>query len=142
MNRKKEVKTKLLLGGGELEQEEGEEEEEAEENPNASPILSYWYPNISLQLIKPVVMSYAESPDQIKRAIVLEPTGLRDKTGKNGWFCKKSLDFSFHSHYSCLFCYTDPIIFNNQFWHLQSQMSEINSTVKYDHLPIMTVYIL
>lgn len=108
--KKKVIKTKKLIGGG------GEEEEEVEEElppvPDAGPsIASYWHSNLTLDVVNNGgVLSYAGLPPPLRQHVVLESTGARDETGRNGWYY--------------------PIFYINDFWLLKEHMIEINSTVK------------
>lgn len=108
--KKKVVKTKKLIGGG------GGEEEEVEEElppvPEVGPIIaSYWHPNLTLDVVSNGgVLSYSSLPPPLRQHVVLEPSGARDETGRNGWYY--------------------PIFYVNDFWLLKEHMIEINSTVK------------
>ncbi|KAK9368117.1 cleft lip and palate transmembrane protein 1-domain-containing protein [Lipomyces kononenkoae] len=115
MPQKKEVKTKHLLGNGEKETEQ----EIVEEQTGPAAIMSYWHPNITIGIVPSEKISYIQTPPPTRQWITLEPTGLRDSTGKNGWYY--------------------PIVFQNQFWQLSTQMTEINSTVSY--LPMTIEFI-
>ncbi|KAK9456260.1 cleft lip and palate transmembrane protein 1-domain-containing protein [Dipodascopsis uninucleata] len=103
--RKKEVKTKHLLGK--------DQDEELEHEIPSGPVsvVSYWHPNVTIGIVKSGQMSYLNAPEPIREWIPLESTGMRDATGEDGWFY--------------------PILFYNQFWQLASQMTEINSTTRY-----------
>ncbi|KAK9493957.1 cleft lip and palate transmembrane protein 1-domain-containing protein [Lipomyces doorenjongii] len=110
---KKEVKTKHLLGSDE------KIEEVPDEPAGHSPILSYWHPNITIGMVPSDKLNYIQMPPPTRQWVMLEPTGLRDPTGQDGWYY--------------------PIVFHNQFWQLSSQMTEINSTVSY--LPMTIEFI-
>ncbi|KAK9317139.1 cleft lip and palate transmembrane protein 1-domain-containing protein [Lipomyces starkeyi] len=110
---KKEVKTKHLLGSDE------KIEEVPEEPAGHAPILSYWHPNITIGMVPSDKLNYIQMPPPTRQWVMLEPTGLRDSTGQDGWYY--------------------PIVFHNQFWQLSSQMTEINSTVSY--LPMTIEFI-
>ncbi|KAK9475533.1 cleft lip and palate transmembrane protein 1-domain-containing protein [Dipodascopsis tothii] len=98
---KKIIRTKHLLGGN-------DDELADEQDVGDKRIISYWHPNVTLELINPSILGYSASPPQIRREVPLEKTGLRDETGKNGWFY--------------------PLVFHNKFWQLQNQMTAIDST--------------
>lgn len=108
--KKKVVKTKKLIGGG------GEEIEEVEEElppvPEVGPsIASYWHSNLTLDVVNNGgVLSYSTLPPPLRQHVILESTGARDDTGRNGWYY--------------------PIFYINDFWLLKEHMIEINSTVK------------
>lgn len=107
--KKKVVKTKKLIGGA-----EGEEaDEELPPVPEAGPsVASYWHSNLTLDVVSNGgVLSYSTLPLPLRQHVVLESTGARDETGRNGWYY--------------------PIFFLNDFWLLKEHMVEINSTVKY-----------
>lgn len=106
MPKKKVVKTKNLLKGGE---EEVSEEPVVEEKGQV--VAPYWHANLTLEAISNAgVMEYRRLPPVIRAHVSLESTGARDATGRNGWYY--------------------PIIYTNEFWHLKEHMMEINSTVK------------
>ncbi|KAK5662765.1 hypothetical protein OQA88_6172 [Cercophora sp. LCS_1] len=106
--KKKEFKTRSLLGGG----EESEVEEIPEEHPPNGPIIaSYYHPNISLSFIpNSGVFSFPQSHPAARQFLALEATGARDASGQNGWYY--------------------PILFVNTFWQLRSHMTALNETVK------------
>lgn len=109
MPKKKVIKTKKLIGGG----EEEEADEELPPVPEVGPsIASYWHSNLTLDVISNGgVLSFNTLPPTMRQHVVLESTGARDETGRNGWYY--------------------PIFFLNEFWLLKEHMVEINSTVKY-----------
>lgn len=106
--KKKIVKTKKLIGG---DHHESEEEEIA--LPDSSGlVVSYFHPNLTLDIVNNAdVIGFNALPPPLRRHVVLEATGARDSTGKNGWYY--------------------PIVFVNEFWQLKDHMIELNSTVKY-----------
>lgn len=113
--KKKVVKTKKLIGGGGVGAEEEEEvaaEEELPPVPDVGPsIASYWHSNLTLDVVNNGgVLSYGGLPPPLRQHVVLESTGARDETGRNGWYY--------------------PIVYINDFWLLKEHMVEINSTVK------------
>lgn len=105
--KKKVVKTKKLIGTAE---EESAEVKAAPANDGKPVIASYWHSNLTLNVIGDGgILQYDTLPVPIKNNVVLEQTGARDKTGRNGWYY--------------------PIIFPNEFWLLKDHMVELNSTV-------------
>ncbi|KAH0609741.1 uncharacterized protein H6S33_012287 [Morchella sextelata] len=107
--KKKVVKTKKLIGRGD---DEEEADEELPPVPEAGPsIASYWHSNLTLDVVSNGgVLSYNTLPPPLRQHVVLEATGARDETGRNGWYY--------------------PIFYINDFWLLKEHMVEINSTVK------------
>lgn len=101
--KKKVRKLKNLLDKTETEEEEVEE-------PQAVQIGSYYHPNHTLALVPATGLQNWRSMHPALRAdILMEPTGARDASGRNGWYY--------------------PVFFLNKFWQLRSQMMELNSTV-------------
>jgi hypothetical protein len=80
---KKEVKTKHLLGS-----DDEKIEEVPEEPAGHAPILSYWHPNITIGMVPSDKLNYIQMPPPTRQWVMLEPTGLRDSTGQDGWYCK------------------------------------------------------
>jgi len=56
------------------------------------------------------VLQYQTLPVPLRQHVILEQTGAREKTGRNGWYY--------------------PVIYPNEFWLLRDHMVELNSTVK------------
>ncbi|CAZ82473.1 unnamed protein product [Tuber melanosporum] len=107
MPKKKIVKTKKLIGGDD--QESGDEEVAVPDNSGS--IVSYFHPNLTLDVVNNAdIISFNTLPPPLRQHVVLEATGARDSTGKNGWYY--------------------PIVFVNEFWQLKDHMIELNSTVK------------
>jgi hypothetical protein len=108
--KKKIIKTKKLIGGSE------EEEENHEEVPATTPdgkpvIASYWHSNLTLNIIPDGgVLAWRTLPPPLRQHVVLERTGAREETGRNGWYY--------------------PIVYPNEFWLLRDHMVELNSTVE------------
>ena len=50
----------------------------------------------------------------MKQFFVLDPTGARDESGKNGFYY--------------------PVLYHNTFWQLKTHMVELNSTLPYQRL--------
>ncbi|KAI0034079.1 cleft lip and palate associated transmembrane protein [Vararia minispora EC-137] len=96
-------KEKLLLSSTTSEVPEYEPEEEEE-----TAIISYWHQNMTLALVSDVPMvPYSQLPPPVIEHVHLVP-GARDQTGTKGYYY--------------------PIVFPNEFWHLRSQLVEVNET--------------
>ncbi len=109
--RKKVRKTRNLL---EAKNETSEEEHEVEEGPQ---IASYYHPNITLSFVlNPGNPSYPQMHPAVRQFYTLESTGARDASGKNGWYY--------------------PVVYTNTFWQMKKDMTELNSTIPFDTLPI------
>lgn len=105
--KKKEAKTRSLLGGN----DELEAEEPVEELANGPIIASYYHPNISLSFIpNSGTFSFPQSHPAVRQFLALEATGARDASGQNAWYY--------------------PILFMNTFWQLRTHMTLLNETVK------------
>ncbi|KAL0580511.1 hypothetical protein V5O48_001498 [Marasmius crinis-equi] len=92
-------KEKNLISGGSAEEEE-------EEQPDV--IVPHWHRNLTLALVSDAtVVPYGTLPPPIRDHIYLAP-GKRDSTGTKGYY--------------------KPIVFPNEFWHLKSHYTELNST--------------
>ena len=118
--KKKEFKTRSLLGGGASEEGEAEAEAkveaEAEDDDNSSsasagPIIaSYYHPNTSLSFIPSSgIIDYPSTAPAIQQFVHAEATGARDGSGQNSWYY--------------------PVLFVNTFWQLKSHMTLLNETV-------------
>lgn len=109
MPKKKIVKTKKLIGG---DHHESEEEEEVPLPDSSRSVVSYFHPNLTLDVVNNAdVIDFTTLPPPLRQHVVLEATGARDSTGKNGWYY--------------------PVVFVNEFWQLKDHMIELNNTVKY-----------
>jgi len=108
--KKKVVKTKKLIGG--TAEDSVDEEEIPATTPDGKPIItSYWHSNLTLNLVGDGgVLNYQTLPVPLRQHVVLEQTGAREKTGRNGWYY--------------------PIVYPNEFWLLRDHMVELNSTVR------------
>ncbi|KAK9465187.1 cleft lip and palate transmembrane protein 1-domain-containing protein [Lipomyces arxii] len=113
MPQKKVKKQKLLIGSS-----DSDEEVEEPEVSGSPSIISLWHPNITLGVVPSGRLDYISMAPPIRQWVALEPTGIRDKTGKDGYYY--------------------PIVFYNQFWQLTNQMSPINETVT--QLPISITF--
>ena len=106
--KKKVVKTRNLLGGG-------DEEDDVPEQPKGAVFASYYHPNFTMSFIPDSgTQSFPKMHPAVRQYVNLEATGARDATGQNGWYY--------------------PILYMNTFWQLRDHMTELNSTVK--RLPI------
>ncbi|KAK5172549.1 uncharacterized protein LTR77_002669 [Saxophila tyrrhenica] len=114
LSKKKVVKTRNLLGAAQNETELGEDPEE--EQPSSGPsIASYYHPNFTLSFIPDSgVVGYPNMHPALRQFYVLDPTGARDESGKNGFYY--------------------PLCYLNTFWQLKSHMTELNSTLPVDRL--------
>lgn len=97
---------------------EAREDDEVEEpEPQGPKIASYYHPNFTLAFIPGIgAASYVNLHPAIKQFYVLETTGKRDASGKNGWYY--------------------PVIYPNTFFQLKKDMYELNTTIPIDELPI------
>ena len=103
--KKKVVKTKNLLAGGESSNKEDVEQQQA---PRPG---SFYHPNYTISIIPDSgTNAYTAMHPAVRQHVHLESTGSRDASGQNGWYY--------------------PIIFVNTFWQLRDHMTELNSTVK------------
>ncbi|KAL1917332.1 uncharacterized protein VTP21DRAFT_4988 [Calcarisporiella thermophila] len=119
--KRREIKTKKLLGGDDT---EGGNEKEIvageEESSSAgltsklfkkSPVVSHWHPNLTINIVSDrIPIAYNQMPPPILKFVPLEKRGLRDQSGKNGYYL--------------------PIVFPNEFWNLREHTYLINDTVK------------
>ncbi|KAK0635292.1 cleft lip and palate transmembrane 1 [Bombardia bombarda] len=107
--KKKERKTRNLLGSTNATVEEEAEEEDT--TPSGPIIANYYHPNISLSFIPNTgQMSFPQTHAAVRQFLRLEATGARDATGQHGWYY--------------------PILFVNTFWQLKTHMTLLNNTVK------------
>jgi len=105
--KKKERKTRSLLGDAPDAAEEPEEEPEH----SGPTIANYYHPNVSLSFIpNSGNIPFTQTPPAVSQFLRLEPTGARDGSGQNSWYY--------------------PILFVNTFWQLKSHMTLLNDTVK------------
>lgn len=83
--KKKEFKTRSLLEG----KDDAETEEVVEEKETGPTIASYYHPNASLSIIPNTgVLDYRQTHPAIRQFLHIEPTGARDGSGQNSWYCK------------------------------------------------------
>lgn len=88
-----------------------------EEEPTGPSIASYYHPNFTLSFVPDTGnVAWATLHPAVKQFYIMEATGARDETGKNGWYY--------------------PVLYLNTFWQLKSQMTELNSTIPQTTLPI------
>ncbi|KAK5108170.1 hypothetical protein LTR62_008701 [Meristemomyces frigidus] len=80
-------------------------------------LASYYHPNFTLSFIPDAgAAQYATLHPAVRQFYVLESSGARDETGKNGWYY--------------------PPVYVNTFWQLKSHMTELNTTSPVSTLPI------
>ncbi|CAG8615179.1 13598_t:CDS:10, partial [Ambispora leptoticha] len=114
--KRKEIKTKKLIGGGDEENnyQETENSELLEEDNGGSkdrPTVSHWCQNLTLNIVfDNAMLPYSQFPPVITSEITLESSGKRDPSGKHGYYL--------------------PIMYVNDFWILRDHMTPINETVK------------
>ncbi|KAK4250382.1 cleft lip and palate transmembrane protein 1-domain-containing protein [Corynascus novoguineensis] len=106
--KKKEAKTRNLLGDA----SEAAEEPADDAAEQSGPIFAnYYHPNVSLSFIPNTgTFSFPQSHPAVRQFLRLEATGARDGSGQNSWYY--------------------PILFVNTFWQLKSHMTVLNDTVK------------
>lgn len=103
--KKKVVRTKKLIGGGE------DEADDVAPIGASATFASYYHPNFTLSFVPDSgVMSYPQIQPAARQWLTLETTGARDDSGQNGWYY--------------------PITYLNTFWQLRTHMIELNDTVK------------
>jgi hypothetical protein len=103
--KKKVRKTRNLLET----QNETEAEEEVEEDKSGPTLASYYHPNFTLSFIPDAgVGAWGGMHPAVRQFYVLDPTGARDASGKNGFYY--------------------PVCYINTFWQLRSHMTELNSS--------------
>ena len=91
--------------------DKSEDVEKEDGHPQEKIIANYYHPNFTLSLIPDSgTQQYPNMHPALIKNIILEPSGARDESGQNGWYY--------------------PIVFMNQFWQLNSQKTELNSTAK------------
>ncbi len=106
--KKKESKTRSLLGDSSAAVEEVIAEEEPEHS--GPKIANYFHPNISLSFIpNSGNLVFPQTAPAVRQHLRLEATGARDGTGQNSWYY--------------------PILYVNTFWQLKSHMTLLNDTV-------------
>jgi hypothetical protein len=114
LGKKKVRKTRNLLDSKATEEEEAEEEKLAAE---PTTVASYYHSNLTLSFISNAgPANYPSLHPAVKQFYMLEATGARDETGKNGWYY--------------------PLVYHNTFWQMKKDMVELNNTVPYETLPM------
>ncbi|KAI1375235.1 cleft lip and palate transmembrane 1 [Hypoxylon crocopeplum] len=104
--KKKESKTRNLLGDN-----PEVEEEEPEEQTTGPIIANYYHPNTSLAFVPDTgILNYPQTHPAIRQFVHVEPTGARDGSGQNSWYY--------------------PVLYVNTFWQMKSHMTLLNETVK------------
>jgi hypothetical protein len=112
LGKKKVRKTRNLL---EASKDTEEAEDELESEP--STVASYYHSNFTLSFINNAgPANYPTLHPAVKQFYMLEATGARDETGKNGYYY--------------------PLIYHNTFWQMKKDMVELNSTIPYETLPM------
>ncbi|MBA7569761.1 hypothetical protein ES708_11502 [subsurface metagenome] len=112
LGKKKVHKTRNLL-------ESQDTMEEVEEEPEAqgATVASYYHSNFTLSFINNAgPAAYGALHPAVKQFYMLEATGARDESGKNGYFY--------------------PIVYHNTFWQMKKDMVELNTTIPFDTLPM------
>lgn len=110
LGKKKVQKTRNLL------EKAHDEEEEVEVEVDAG-VASYYHSNFTLSFINNAgPANYPTLHPAVKQFYMLEATGARDESGKNGWYY--------------------PLIYHNTFWQMKKDMVELNSTIPYETLPM------
>ncbi|CAG8476163.1 7985_t:CDS:10 [Paraglomus brasilianum] len=113
--KRKEIKTRRLLSGGESEETEETEEDDTE----GTPIISHWHQNLTINVVTDsTVIPYASIPPHISSLIPMESTGMTDQSGRTGYYL--------------------PVVLANDFWLLREHMMPINETV--ETLPLNIKY--
>ncbi|KAI0016994.1 cleft lip and palate transmembrane 1 [Xylariomycetidae sp. FL0641] len=104
--KKKEAKTRNLLG------DNPEVEEEDETEVQTGPVIAnYYHPNTSLSFIPDAgIINYPQSQPALRQFLQIERTGARDASGQNSWYY--------------------PVLYVNTFWQMRSHMTVLNDTVK------------
>ncbi|RKO92493.1 cleft lip and palate transmembrane protein 1-domain-containing protein [Blyttiomyces helicus] len=110
MRKKKEVKKKALIGGARATEDphlpfrclQLEDLEEPEPEPSVVPIVSYWWPNLTINTVASDSPVSAQLPPVFMKHISLTTDGLH--------------------HY--------PITFTNDFWMFNDDLMLVNETVK------------
>lgn len=101
--------TKNLLSG-KPDDEDDKDEVESEEEFRNRPIVSAYYPNVTLELVgDPANVAYATLPPPVKQHVRIAREGAKTFDDKQAYF---------------------PILFPNTFWDLSSQLQPVNTTTK------------
>ncbi len=111
--KKKEVKTRKLLGNTEEAEAEAEAAEPVEEEEKSSgpTIANYYHPNQTFYFIPNTgTLVYPQTHAAIRHFLHLEATGARDGSGQNSWYY--------------------PTLYVTTFWQLKAHMTVLNETVK------------
>ncbi|GAA6051040.1 hypothetical protein JCM3770_005468 [Rhodotorula araucariae] len=100
--------TKNLLSGKPAAEDDEHADEEEEEDKKDRPIVSYYYPNVTLELIGHApTISYSSLPPPVKQHVRIARDGAKTFDDKQAYF---------------------PILFPNTFWDLSSQLQAVNTT--------------
>ncbi|GAA5987805.1 hypothetical protein JCM11641_004935 [Rhodosporidiobolus odoratus] len=99
---------KNLLSGKADSEEPEKEEEETEQEKKDRPIISYYYPNVTLELVcDSGNVAYHNLPPPIKQHVQIARNGEKTFNGQQAYF---------------------PITYPNDFWLLRQHLSPINAT--------------
>lgn len=80
--KKKEAKKHNLLEG------KAEEVEESEEQTTGPIVANYYHPNTSLSFVPDTgILNFPQAHQAIRQFIHVEPSGARDGSGQNSWYC-------------------------------------------------------
>lgn len=92
------------------------EKAEAEES-SGTKTASYYHPNFTMSFVPDTGnVNWPSLHPAMRQFYTLDPSGARDATGKNAWYY--------------------PVLYLNTFWQLRSHMTELNSTIPMERLPI------
>ncbi|PKY40964.1 cleft lip and palate transmembrane protein [Rhizophagus irregularis] len=104
--KRKMIKTKNLISN-----DDQDEKVEEETKPDTIPIISYWYKNLTINIVSDNhVIPYNQLQPLFKSYIELDKTTLVDPSSKAGYYL--------------------PTLFVNDFWLIREHLTPINETVK------------
>ncbi|GAA5996710.1 uncharacterized protein JCM10292_003152 [Rhodotorula paludigena] len=107
-NRQRRVRATKNLLTGKSDDDDEEEDEETEAEKNARPIVSFYHPNVTLELVcDSGAVNYAGLPPPVKQHVQVARDGARTYDGKQAYF---------------------PIVFPNTFWELSHQLNPLNAS--------------
>ena len=100
--------TKNLLSGKPDDDEDAAAEAKEDEDWKSRPFVSYYYPNVTLELVGDAAnVAYATLPPPVKQHVHIAREGAKTFDDKQAYF---------------------PILFPNTFWDLSSQLQPVNTT--------------
>ncbi|GAA5921862.1 hypothetical protein JCM3775_001864 [Rhodotorula graminis] len=100
--------TKNLLSGKADDDEDAAAEAKEYEDWKSRPFVSYYYPNVTLELVGDAAnVAYATLPPPVKQHVHIAREGAKTFDDKQAYF---------------------PILFPNTFWDLSSQLQPVNTT--------------